>query len=214
MVARKSPPQADPPGNPDDDAHDEEMQRALGHEIRSLRHKHGLSITELSRQADISPGMLSKIENGSISASLSTLRSVAKALNVPMSAFFAAYEQKRDASWVRAGKGLTIERRGSQAGHLYQLLGHSIRSSISVEPFLVTLEKGADAYPVFQHSGIEFIYMLQGEMTYRHANKTYLLKPGDSLFFDPEAFHGPEQLKKFPIRFLSVISSATNQGHE
>lgn len=193
---------------------DEEMQRALGHEIRSLRHKHNLGIAELARQAEISSGMLSKIENGSISASLATLRGVARALNVPITAFFASYEQKRDATWVKAGQGLTIERRGSQAGHRYQLLGHSIRAAVSVEPFLVTLEKGADAYPVFQHSGIEFIYMLEGEMTYRHANRTYVLKPGDSLFFDPEASHGPEQLKKFPIRFLSVISNTTNQIRE
>jgi hypothetical protein len=34
------------------------------------------------------------------------------------------------------------------------------------------------------------------------------MKPGDSLFFDADAPHGPEELVQLPIRFLSVISYA------
>jgi hypothetical protein len=47
--------------------------------------------------------------------------------------------------------------------------------------------------------------MLEGEVIYRHADKTYRLGPGDSLFFDSDAPHGPEELLRLPIRFLSVI---------
>ena len=64
----------------------------------------------------------------------------------------------------------------------------------------------SDVFPIFQHPGLEFIYMLEGEVVYRHGGKTYTLRPGDSLFFDAEAPHGPEELRKLPIRFLSVIS--------
>ncbi len=42
-------------------------------------------------------------------------------------------------------------------------------------------------------------------MLYRHAGRTYRLAPGDSLFFDSDAPHGPEELLKLPIRFLSII---------
>ncbi|HEX9446710.1 MAG TPA: cupin domain-containing protein, partial [Dongiaceae bacterium] len=59
---------------------------------------------------------------------------------------------------------------------------------------------------VFQHDGIEFIYMLEGEVGYRHGDKTYLLKPGDSLFFDADAPHGPEELRKLPAKYISVIT--------
>ncbi len=47
--------------------------------------------------------------------------------------------------------------------------------------------------------------MLEGEVSYRHGDKTYTLSPGDSLFFDANAPHGPEELNKLPIRFLSII---------
>ena len=54
-------------------------------------------------------------------------------------------------------------------------------------------------------AGMELIYMLEGEVVYRHADKLYPMKPGDSLFFDADAPHGPEELSKLPIRFLSII---------
>jgi hypothetical protein len=40
---------------------------------------------------------------------------------------------------------------------------------------------------------------------YRHGDKLYPMSAGDSLFFDADAPHGPEELKKLPIRILSVI---------
>jgi uncharacterized cupin superfamily protein len=47
--------------------------------------------------------------------------------------------------------------------------------------------------------------MLEGEIVYRHADKTYHVARGDSLSFDADAPHGPERLVKLPIRFLSII---------
>ncbi|MCH7894453.1 MAG: hypothetical protein IH907_08095 [Proteobacteria bacterium] len=46
----------------------------------------------------------------------------------------------------------------------------------------------------------------QGNMDYRHLNETYTLTPGDSLFFDADAPHGPGELVDLPVRFLPVIS--------
>ena len=71
---------------------------------------------------------------------------------------------------------------------------------------MITLTRESDIFPIFQHSGMEFIYMIEGKVGYRHGNETYPLTPGDSLFFDADAPHGPEELKKLPIRFLSVIA--------
>src|SRR4051812_295836 len=128
--------------------------------------------------------MLSKIENGAISPSLATLGALAKALNVPISRLFSETEERRDCSFVKAGQGLRIERRGTKAGHRYDLLGHSLAGEIGVEPFLITLDEDAVAYTNFRHAGVEFIYMLSGKVKYRHADRLYLLQPGDALFFD------------------------------
>ena len=189
-------------------APDNALEVAIGRQVRSFRREQNLTITELSRNAQLSPGMLSKIENGQTSPSLSTLHSVAKALNVPVTALFREYEEERDAVYVKAGQGLTIERRGTRAGHQYQLLGHSPDGAVMVEPYLITLAEESDVFPLFQHDGLEFLYVLEGEVAYRHADRLYELKPGDSLFFEADAPHGPEKLRRLPIRFLSIICYA------
>ena len=72
-----------------------------------------------------SKGMLSKIENGQISASLKTLKILSNTLNVPISNLFSTYDEDFDCSFVAAGQGVTIDRRGTKAGHIYELLGHA-----------------------------------------------------------------------------------------
>jgi transcriptional regulator with XRE-family HTH domain len=178
---------------------------AIGVQIRVLRKRLDITAAELAIQAGLSAGMLSKIENGTVSASLESLESLARALNTPLTSFFATYEERRDCSYVPSGQGVTIERRGTKAGHQYQLLGHSIAGSLVVEPYLITLSDEAEPYPIFQHVGIEFIYMLSGAVVYRHADKTYPLKPGDALMFDSAAPHGPEKLTRLPMKYLSII---------
>ena len=105
---------------------DNDLELAIGRQVRAFRTQMEMTVTHLARQADLSPGMLSKIENGLISPSLATLKSLSRALNVPVTAFFRKYEEERDVSFVRNGEGLTIERRGTRAGHQYQLLGHTV----------------------------------------------------------------------------------------
>lgn len=188
-----------------DGARENSLEVAIGHQVREYRTKLGMTVADLGRQANLSPGMLSKIENGVTSPSLSTLQSLSRALNVPVTAFFRKFEEQRDATFVKDGQGLAIERRGTRAGHQYHLLGHTIGKNLVVEPYLVTLTEQSDVFPLFQHSGLEFIYLLEGEVAYRHGNKLYAMQAGDSLFFDADAPHGPEELRKLPIKLLSVI---------
>lgn len=182
-----------------------QLEIAIGQQVRVFRKQLNMTVAEVASQAHLSPGMLSKIENGLTSPSLATLKSLSSALNVPVTAFFRKYEEERDATFVKAGQGLTIERRGTRAGHQYQLLGHTVGKQVFVEPYLISLTEESDVFPLFQHDGVEFIYMLTGEVIYRHADQIYRLTPGDSLFFDADAPHGPEELVTLPIRFLAVI---------
>ena len=182
------------------------LEQAIGVQVRQLRRRVGITVSELAASAGLSGGMLSKIENGQISPSLASLQALAGALNVPITTFFSTFEEKRDCSYVKAGTGLTIERRGTKAGHKYSLLGAALGGDVVVEPYLITLETGALAYPAFQHEGTEFIYMLSGEVVYRHGDQSYRLVPGDALLFDSAAPHGPEKLVVTPMTYLSIIT--------
>jgi transcriptional regulator with XRE-family HTH domain len=181
------------------------VEQRLGREIRKFRSRLGLTGAELAGAAGISTGMLSKIETGQISPSLTTVESLARALNIPIAALFSVSGSRRDCSFVKRGKGVVIERRGSKSGHRYQLLGHSLSGDVAVEPYLITLSREAQPYPSFQHAGMELIYMLTGRVIYRHEDKLYDLSPGDALFFDASGLHGPEVLSTLPMTYLSII---------
>jgi transcriptional regulator with XRE-family HTH domain len=184
------------------------LEQSIGAMVRSYRARLGLKAADLAAAAGISGSLMSKIETGQVSASLSTLQAVAQALNVPLAGFFTAAEDQRDCSFVAAGQGVVIERRGTKAGHQYRLLGHSLAGDLAIEPYLIALSEEAAPYTAFQHAGTEIIHMLTGRVAYRHADKIYELGPGDTLMFDATAAHGPERLYKLPMTYLSIITYA------
>ena len=61
------------------------VRHFIGNEVRRLRRTLELTGSELGAATGISAAMLSRIENGSASPSAATIKSLAKALNVPVS---------------------------------------------------------------------------------------------------------------------------------
>lgn len=182
------------------------LEETVGAAIRELRQKHGLTIAQVADQADISRGMVSKIENGQTSAGMDTLARIARALGVSMSMLFSKYDATAaSAQHIKKGAGMEVVRRGTKSGHTYHLLAYDQGPVKVFEPFLITIEDDSQRYPTFEHPGNEFIYMLEGRIEYRCGQETYVLEPGDSLSFQGEVPHGPERLIKCPIKFLSVI---------
>lgn len=187
-------------------AANQSLERYLGNTIRELRQQHQLTIAEVAEQAGLSRGMLSKIENAQTSTSLETLAKLASALGVSLSTLFRNYNMPEGgAQLVKHGEGMEVVRRGTKRGHTYHLLAYDQGPTKLFEPFLITMDDASEVFPTFEHPGVEFIYMLEGKLEYRHGQSTYLLEPGDSLTFQGDIPHGPEQLIELPIRFLAII---------
>jgi transcriptional regulator with XRE-family HTH domain len=184
------------------------LEAAIGREVRNFRRQQGMTVADLANVTGLSIGMLSKIENGNTSPSLTTLQVLSHAFSVPVTAFFRSYEERREAQHVggRACRDRTARHPGGapvQPSGPYRI---EQSSGVVVEPYIITLTTESDTFPAFQHEGLELLYMLEGEVDYRHGDQVYPLKPGDSLFFDADAPHGPETLVKLPARYLSVIA--------
>lgn len=137
------------------ESREKNLEVAIGRQVRELRKRQRMTGGDLAAQTGLSVGMLSKIENGVISPSLTTLQMLAHALRVPLVQLFSGYEELRGAMHVKAGEGVEIERAGTRAGHQYHLLGHigSNNSGVVVEPYLIVLTTESDRFPTFQHAG-------------------------------------------------------------
>ena len=194
------------PGSSSGDHHGTpgELEGHIAAQVREYRIAKGWTMTALARQAGMSKAMLSKIENAQTSCSLSMLSGLAAALQIPVTALFRGADAEREAVFTPSGQGGQIIRQASNIGHLYRMLGALRGEHKRIEPLLCTLTESSEVFPMFQHAGTEFLYMLAGEMVYVHGQTRYTMTAGDSLIFDGEAPHGPDELIELPITFLTV----------
>lgn len=203
MVTRKqSQPNPIPSSNPDHP----ELSFYIGATLRRTRQQQHLTIQDVSELADVSRGMLSRIENGQATPSLDALVRISQALGLSMTNLFRDFDTPQgSATYIPKGAGMDVARRGTRRGHTYELLSYDQGPKKRFEPFLITLDDESETFPSFQHKGTEFMFMLKGKIEYRHGRQTYTLNPGDAITFDGNIPHGPEKLIRLPIQFLSIM---------
>jgi transcriptional regulator with XRE-family HTH domain len=182
------------------------LEQVIAAQLRHYRTSQGLSSAELASRTGMSKAMISKIETASTSCSLTSLQRLADGLKIPVTALFRGADTDRDATFTKSGEGSLTVRSGTQHGHEYRVLGTLKGRTDALEPTLVTLTDASDVFPLFQHPGTEFIYMLAGKMVYGHGQYEYTMESGDSLLLDGEGPHGPLELLELPIRFLAVAA--------
>ncbi len=187
------------------------LDHLIGVAVKAHRVLAGLTLAELSAKAKVSPAMISKIERGQVSASLSSLEALAQATGVPLINFFAGTVDTTDVSFVAAGEGMTVQRLGSGFGHVYKLIGRAEASHVNFESYNVTLEGPLPPRPLYQHEGIEFIHVTDGEMIYRCGEGLYNMCPGDSLSYDASSAHGAVELKTGTVSFITLVAKAVSQ---
>lgn len=157
----------------------------VGNRLRKLRQERGLSMRQLAYKSGLSANALSNIERGLTSATVSTLYKLADALEVSITAFFSAQQPSEMIVFRKATERVRVP---FQRG-LWEGLGGEMFAG-RVEPFMLTLESGANSGPFgIVHTGHEFVMCLRGQLEYQVLNQFYLLEPGDSLLFAAQSPH-------------------------
>lgn len=187
------------------------LRSVVAQRLREYRTHLDWTLSQLAGRSGVSRAMLSKIENAQTTPTLSTLARLSSALSVPVTAFFRGLDEEHDLLHVKAGQGLEVQHRGTSAGQRYQLLGRMRFPHDRLEPVLVTIESDAEQFPLYQHGGSEFLFMITGRLEYSYAGRTVLLEPGDALQFLGEVPHGPVRAVELPVQMLSlkVVTSGT-----
>ena len=176
----------------------------VGHCLRNLRTVRDLSIRSLAERSGLNVNTLSLIENGRCSPSVSTLQQLATGLDVPITAFFETNIPKNNISYLKAGqRPLVTFARGT-----LEDLGAGLTLG-GGQPFIVNLEPKADSGPnMIVHTGHEFVYCLEGHLSYKIEDRIYLLEPNDSLLFEAHLPHSWKNIGDVPLRSLLVLCPA------
>ncbi len=174
----------------------------VGENLQRLRSERGFSMRSLAKSSGLSANALSMIERGRTSPSVSTLYKLADALNVPVTAFFGAPEERQQVIHLPANDRARVP----IIGGTWEGLGGE-KFTGRVEPFVVNLDTGGDSGPgPMAHTGHEFVFCLSGNIEYLVEADRYLLSPGDSLLFAAHLVHRWRNSGQEPATLLIVLS--------
>jgi transcriptional regulator with XRE-family HTH domain len=186
----------------------------LGVRLKELRQNAGFSLRELARQADVSPSLVSQIENGKSRPSVSTLYTFARLLNVPVDVLFDA-EQAGEQAAVADAPGHVEATDPTNAWHPSEyatrisVIHPSHRAhlrmaegvdwerlaatperdisfiKITYAPGAASTENGS----LMTHEGFEYGYVISGVVEVTVGNETFVLREGESVGFDSTIPH-------------------------
>ena len=169
----------------------EDIDIKVGERIKQVREKKGLSLEDIFKRTDVDVALLSQIEEGEVAPPLGTIIKLAKALEMKMG-FFISGKEDQAYTIIRRKDRKAVSRfdakRVKHYGYEYKSLAPH-KKNRHMDPFLVTLEPSKTEEERSSHDGQEFIFVLQGEMEVRLVDDTYVLAPGDAIYYDSTVPH-------------------------
>ena len=181
-------------------------EKQIAKNIKKIRLSKNLSQEKLAELSGLTKGYISKIEKSDTAPPLSTLSKIATALKVDITLLTAEqYEITKDIDIciVRKGEGKKVSS-ATLVGYHYEALAYK-KSGKNMEPFF--LEPAFDEKALFMHEGEEFMYVLEGVHEFVYDNKRYILKEGDSIYFDSRIPHTGRSVGKKKAKILAVMYS-------
>lgn len=186
----------------------------LGLRLRQVRRSRNRTIKEVAGVAGVSPSLVSQIERGRATPSLATLRRMASALDVSVSALFMESGHSSASDVDPRGKQLVVRKRDRQwlRTHHYNvevgLLTPDGEGLLEFLQFRVLPGAGVPEEPsgFAVHEGEECSLVLSNSIVYIIEGREYPLHAGDSIRFDAAIPHRVENRFDEPAEFISVTT--------
>jgi transcriptional regulator with XRE-family HTH domain len=179
----------------------------LASRLKYLRTTRGMSVRSLAKEAGVTASFIYQIENKEAAPSLSTLKRIAKALEVSASFFI---EDEVPEEWfiqkAAARKKLITGLEGLNV-ELFTFAGPRAKR---MEASIVKLEPkaSADRY-IYNHSRDDFIYVLKGAFEFKLDWGWFRLEEGDAMHLsiqNPSAIRNPGEQEAIALWVVSPTS--------
>jgi DNA-binding transcriptional MerR regulator len=159
-----------------------DVPQVPGQRFRRLRLRRKLSLAQVARATSVSVGFLSALERGQMRCSIATLRRIARFYKTNIMSMF---ETNGDAQrHVKPSQRKILE---TSPGVRMELLAWG---NTAMEPHLFRIKPGGGSGESYSHEGEEFLHVLRGEFEISlNKRERYLLKSGDSLYFESTTPH-------------------------
>lgn len=184
---------------------------AVGERIRALREAMGLSLRDLAERCGVSAPMLSQVERGETSPTLSVAAKIAAGLELTLSQLL-RLDEGQHVAVSRAGD----RRRSERGGHRFEELTPPLpgqRADVSLHTLLPDAATGGREDPPMHEPGSrETAVVLTGTLALVIDGIRYELRAGDSVTFDADLPHHFENKGESATRFLAVIAAGLRRS--
>ena len=173
----------------------------LGNKIRERRKQLGMGLKDLADKTDLTLGFLSQVERELTEPSITSLRKIAKALDVAV--FYFLVDEDDISPVVRKNKRRSLTFPNS---HLkYELLSPDLNRQM--EMFRARLEPGASTCELpMTHRGEEVTHVIQGKMWIKVGDDEYTLEEGDTIYYFSTNPHKITSIGENDLIFISTIT--------
>lgn len=180
----------------------------IGEKIRALRLKKSMGLVELGKHTGLSAALLSKIERGKLIPTLPTLLRIAMVFSVGLDYFFNNDRKRRLTEIVRRSERKRFpERPGApDVSYFFEALDYKATER-KLSAYLADFEPLAqEKVKPHQHAGIEFVYVIKGDLNVHVGEDDYELNEGDSMYFDSSVPHSYRRISKSPCQAVVVTT--------
>jgi len=163
----------------------------IGAKVRALRLKKKIGLVDLGKHTGLSPALLSKIERGRLFPTLPTLLRIALVFGVGLDYFFAGARDKPLVALTRKAERVELpERAGASDGtYRFAALDYQATERRFNCYYAEFLPAAIEKLRPHEHSGVEFIYVIQGTLSVHMGAEEHVLQAGDSIYFDATVPH-------------------------
>ncbi|SJZ91499.1 helix-turn-helix domain-containing protein [Selenihalanaerobacter shriftii] len=177
-----------------------DKKKELGRRVREKRKERDLSLAKLADKVGCTSSFLSQVERGMADPSITSLRKIAQALNVPI--FYFLLDSNEHSPVVRKNERKVL---AFPSNLTFELLSPDLQRDLEV--IYASLEPGAyTCEEPLSHPGEECTLVLEGKMEIKIGDESYQLDAGDSVYYYSSIPHKITSTGKKDLVFVSAIT--------
>lgn len=183
---------------------DEELHRAIGRKVKSLRLHNRLTIGQLGQRCGVSKSMLSMIEAGRRTPSIRLLMRIAASLDVPVTELLEEVEHPGAATVLRKESQTTEALSREVAVGVVKHLAEMNWSNLFIRLYQYELEDFPKPPAIFQHPGFWIVLVVKGTIDFDVGGEHRRLGPGDTICCNAEIPHSMVKVVDGPLRMIGI----------
>lgn len=181
----------------------------VGSKIKGIRESKNISIEEISERSGLSADQIQSIENDQYLPSLGPLIKIARALGVRLGTFLDDNDELGPVVCRAEERNSSISFSNGAADARKHMEYHSLakqKAGRHMEPFIIDIQPCEDKnFKLSAHEGEEFIFVMNGEVEIEYGKDKYVLKEGDSIFYDSIVEHHVHGAAGKSAKILAVV---------